>query len=88
MNEQLSNHTLEANKLQAEARSISQEQLQHEVDYVRAQHILQSLFHKGLLSANEFSKITAVNRKTFKNHNVINYPPKSQHKIITLFIPL
>lgn len=56
MNEQLSNHTLEANKLQAEARSISQEQLQHEVDYVRAQHILQSLFHKGLLSANEFSK--------------------------------
>lgn len=64
MNEQLSNHTLEANKLQAEARSISQEQLQHEVDYVRAQHILQSLFHKGLLSANEFSKM-AVNRKTF-----------------------
>uniref|UniRef100_UPI002F91D392 SHOCT domain-containing protein n=1 Tax=Dialister massiliensis TaxID=2161821 RepID=UPI002F91D392 len=39
--------------------------MQHEVDYVRAQHILQSLFHKGLLSADEFAKITAVNRKTF-----------------------
>lgn len=58
-------HTLEAGEIQAESKPISQEQLQHEVDYVRAQHILQSLFHKGLLSADEFAKITAVNRKTF-----------------------
>ena len=58
-------HTLEAGEIQAESKSISQEQLQHEVDYIRAQHILQSLFHKGLLSADEFAKITAVNRKTF-----------------------
>jgi uncharacterized protein YqgQ len=58
-------HTLEAGEIQAESKSISQEQLQHEVDYIRAQHILQSLFHKGLLSTDEFSKITAVNRKTF-----------------------
>ena len=75
MNEQLSNHTLEANKLQAEAKPISQEQLQHEVDYVRAQHILQSLFHKGLLSADEFSKITAVNRKTFSPVLAAILPP-------------
>ncbi|OKY53205.1 SHOCT domain-containing protein [Megasphaera cerevisiae] len=57
--------TPESNKLQAESKSISQEQLQHEVDYIRAQHMLQSLFHKGLLSSDEFAKITAVNRKTF-----------------------
>jgi uncharacterized protein YqgQ len=75
MNEQLSNHTLEANKPQTEARSISQEQLQHEVDYVRAQHILQSLFHKGLLSADEFAKITAVNRKTFSPVLATILPP-------------
>ena len=58
-------HTPEANRLQSESKSISQEQLQHEVDYIRAQHMLQFLFHKGLLSADEFAKITAVNRKTF-----------------------
>ena len=58
-------HTLEAGEIQAESKSISQEQLKHEVDYIRAQHILQSLFHKGLLSTDEFAKITAVNRKTF-----------------------
>ena len=75
MNEQLSSHTLEAGKIQAESKSISQEQLQHEVDYVRAQHILQSLFHKGLLSADEFSKITAVNRKTFSPVLAAILPP-------------
>ena len=74
MNE-LNNHTLEADELPAEARSISQEQLQHEVDYIRAQHILQSLFHKGLLSADEFAKITAVNRKTFSPVLAIILPP-------------
>ena len=56
MNEQLSNHTLEANKLQAEARSISQEQLQHEVDYVRAQHILQSYSIKACFLLMNFPK--------------------------------
>jgi len=67
--------TPESNKLQAESKSISQEQLQHEVDYIRAQHILLSLFHKGLLSADEFSKITAVNRKTFSPVLAAILPP-------------
>ncbi len=68
-------HTLEAGEIQAESKSISQEQLQHEVDYIRAQHILQSLFHKGLLSADEFAKITAVNRKTFSPVLAAILPP-------------
>lgn len=68
-------HTLEAGEIQAESKSISQEQLQHEVDYIPAQHILQSLFHKGLLSADEFAKITAVNRKTFSPVLAAILPP-------------
>jgi uncharacterized protein YqgQ len=68
-------HTLEAGEIQAESKSISQEQLQHEVDYIRAQHILQFLFHKGLLSADEFAKITAVNRKTFSPVLAAILPP-------------
>ena len=42
-----------------------QEQLQHEVDYVRAQRILDSMLKDGLISLSEFNKITALNRKSF-----------------------
>jgi hypothetical protein len=44
---------------------ISQEQLQHEVDYVRAQQILIAMLDCGLISLSEFNKITDLNRKTF-----------------------
>ncbi len=44
---------------------ISQEQLQHEVDYVRAQQILTAMLDCGLISLSEFNKITDLNRKTF-----------------------
>ena len=46
-------------------KSISQEQLQHELDYVRAQRILESMLQNGLISLSEFNKITALNRKSF-----------------------
>jgi hypothetical protein len=45
--------------------STSQEQLQREVDYVRAQQILTSMLEKGLITLSEFNKITELNRKTF-----------------------
>jgi len=45
--------------------SASQEQLQREVDYVRAQQILTSMLEKGLITLSEFNKITELNRKTF-----------------------
>ena len=48
-----------------ENNSISQEQLQHEVDYVRAQQILTTMLDCGLISLSEFNKITDLNRKTF-----------------------
>lgn len=46
-------------------KTVSQEQLQREVDYVKAQQILTSMLEKGLISLSEFNKITALNRKTF-----------------------
>jgi len=46
-------------------RTVPQEQLQHEVDYVRAQRILTAMLDCGLISLSEFNKITALNRKTF-----------------------
>jgi len=48
-----------------EKKLISQEQLQREVDYVKAQKVLQSMLDCGLISLAEFNKITALNRKTF-----------------------
>ena len=48
-----------------EKKPVSQEQLQCEVDYVRAQRILDSMLEKGLITLSEFNKITELNRKTF-----------------------
>ncbi len=46
-------------------RTVPQEQLQHEVDYVRAQQILTAMLDCELISLSEFNKITDLNRKTF-----------------------
>jgi hypothetical protein len=48
-----------------EKKPISQEQLQCEVDYVRAQRILESMLQNGLISLSEFNKITMLNRESF-----------------------
>ena len=48
-----------------EQSAILPEQMQREVDYVRAQQILASMLEKGLVSLPEFNKITELNRKTF-----------------------
>mgnify|MGYP003613200225 CR=1 FL=1 len=44
---------------------VSQEQLQYEMDYIRAQQILDSMLQKGLISLSEFNKITLLNRQSF-----------------------
>ena len=44
---------------------VSQEQLQCEMDYIRAQRILDSMLQKGLISLSEFDKITLLNRESF-----------------------
>lgn len=49
----------------SEKRSVPKEQMQREVDYVRAQQILTAMMNCGLISLSEFNKITELNRKTF-----------------------
>ena len=44
---------------------VPQEQQRREVDYVRAQQILEAMLDKGLISLSEFDKITALNRESF-----------------------
>ena len=48
-----------------EKKPVSQEQLQCEADYSRAQQMLASMLEKGLISLSEFNKITALNRESF-----------------------
>lgn len=43
----------------------TQEELQREYDYVLAQRILKTILEKGLISVDEFNKITELNRQTF-----------------------
>ena len=49
----------------SEKRPVPQEQLQREVDYIRAQQMLDSALKDGLISLSEFNKITALNRQSF-----------------------
>ena len=44
---------------------VSQEQLQCEMDYLRAQRLLESILKNGLISLSEFNKITLLNRQSF-----------------------
>ena len=48
-----------------EKKQISQDQLQREFDYMRAQMVLENLVQKGLISEPEFDKITKLNRQSF-----------------------
>jgi hypothetical protein len=48
-----------------EKQPVSQEQIQRETDYFRAQRILKQMLDKGLISLLEFNKITALNRQSF-----------------------
>jgi hypothetical protein len=52
-------------KIDGEVNATPHEQMQHEVDYVRAQQILTSMLEKDLITLSEFNKITDLNRKTF-----------------------
>lgn len=49
----------------AELRETTQEEVQCEFDYYRAQQVLETMFMFGMISVDEFHKISAVNSKTF-----------------------
>jgi len=64
--QQLVYHNLnEDREINYKKKPIPQEQLQREVDYVRAQRIIDSMLQNGLISLSEFNKITSLNRKSF-----------------------
>lgn len=50
---------------QKTAYEITQEELQREYDFYMAQKMLETMFMFGMISVDEFHKISAVNRKTF-----------------------
>jgi hypothetical protein len=52
-------------EIKYEKKPVPQEQLQREVDYIRAQRMLDSMLQSGLISLSEFNKITLLNRKSF-----------------------
>ena len=52
-------------EITVERKAISQDQLQREFDYMRAQMVLENLVQKGLISELEFNKITKLNRQSF-----------------------
>lgn len=55
----------ESSAINYEKKTVPQEQLQREVDYARAQHLLESMLDKELITLSEFDKITALNRESF-----------------------
>ena len=46
-------------------RFFSDEQLQRDVDYFRAQHMAKAALDAGLISLSQFDKLTALNRESF-----------------------
>ena len=49
----------------AVAHEITQEELQREFDYYRAQQMLETMFMFGMISVDEFNKISERNRQAF-----------------------
>ena len=49
----------------AVAHKVTQDELQREFDYYRAQKVLESMLLFGMISLDEFDKISAQNRRTF-----------------------
>lgn len=49
----------------ASSKAVSQEQLQSEFDYIQAEKILNNMLDQGLITRDEFNKITVLNRQTF-----------------------
>ncbi len=56
---------------------VPHEQLQREVGYIRAQRMLETLLHQGLISLSEYNEITLLNRKSFSPALAQIMPKKS-----------
>ena len=56
--------------IQAISKQITQEEIQRDIDYYMAQRIAVKLKSEGLITVDEFNKLTALNRSTFLPMNV------------------
>ena len=56
---------METNKNNVPEQVISEEQMQNEFDYMMAQQMLQNMLEKGVISLDEFDKISARNLEIF-----------------------
>lgn len=56
--------------IQAISKQITQEESQRDFDYYMAQRIAEKLKSEGLITVDEFNKLTALNRSTFLPMNV------------------
>lgn len=56
--------------IQAISKQITQEEIQRDFDYYMAQRIAEKLKSEGLITVDEFNKLTALNRSTFLPMNV------------------
>ena len=52
-------------RIETKKNLFTNEQLQREYQYFLAQSIVQKLLEKGMISSDEFDKITELNRKSF-----------------------
>ena len=53
---------------------MTNEQLQNEYNYIRAEQITRKVLEKGLISAGEYDRIMAENRRVFSPYRADLYP--------------
>lgn len=56
---------------------MTDKQLQNEYNYIRAEQITRKLFDNGLISAGEYNRIIAENRRVFSPYLADLYPDNS-----------
>jgi hypothetical protein len=61
----MANIKSEIPKFTGEKIPVSHDQLQRELDYVRATRVLERMLDKGLICISEFNQITLLNRHSF-----------------------
>lgn len=52
------------------SKPVTQEEMQRDFDYYMAQRVAEQLKNSGLISIDEFNKLTQLNRRTFLPMNV------------------
>lgn len=57
-------------EMHIDSKPVTQEEIQRDFDYYMAQRVAEELMNAGLISLDEFNKLTQLNRRTFLPMNV------------------